>query len=147
MTRIFSNFSAASVPIDRNNPPPAKVYAPAMHVTLYRSASLSLALAAMLLRAVLPDGWMPSAQVGGAFFTICSVERGHHDGKTSPTEGHVHAPCAFAAASSLAPPALAPLVFGASSLGVRVAQEVTVKPLAAAAPRCANTPRAPPLFA
>jgi len=118
-----------------------------MHVALYRSASLSLALAAMLLRAVLPDGWMPSVQVGGAFFTICSVERGHHDGKTLPTEGHVHAPCAFAAVSSLAPPIFVSIAFGAWTPGFAITTDLTDRKVAVTAAHRANAPRAPPLFA
>jgi len=62
-----------------------------------------LALAALILRALLPAGWMPDAQSG---LTICSVYTlgtihhdgapGHSDGKTSQEE------CPFAAAPHFA---------------------------------------------
>ena len=62
-----------------------------------------LALAALILRALLPTGWMPDAQSG---LTICSVNTlgvihhddapGHSDGKTSQEE------CPFAAAPHFA---------------------------------------------
>jgi hypothetical protein len=62
-----------------------------------------LALAALILRALLPTGWMPDAQSG---LIICSVDTlgvihhdgapGHSDGKASQQE------CPFAAAPHLA---------------------------------------------
>ena len=68
----FADFCACLQRIDRNNRASNKVYRSAMHIALYRSAALSLALAAMLLRALLSDGWMPSANAAGTLFTICS---------------------------------------------------------------------------
>jgi len=136
--------SAADAPIDRNNPTSVKVYAPVMHVALYRSAALGLALAAMLLRAFLPDGWMPSDHAGGTFFTICSVEPGHRDGKTPQNE---HAPCAFAAASTLAPPALSNLAFGVSTAPWRVAPDFAARRLGSVARHRPNAARAPPPYA
>jgi hypothetical protein len=118
-----------------------------MPAALYRSAALGLALAAMLLRTLLPDGWMPSDQAGGAFFTICTVERSHHDRKAPQSDEHSHAPCAFAAAATLAPPEVVRLVFGASTPRWRVASAFTVEQPASAAPRRPNSARAPPAFA
>jgi hypothetical protein len=114
-----------------------------MHIALYRSAAFSLALAAMLLRAFVPNGWMPSDHAGG--FTICSVER--HDGKKPQSQEHTHAPCAFAAASTLAPPTFASFAFGASTPGFTVAADFTDKPVAASTPHRPNAARAPPPFA
>ena len=114
-----------------------------MHIALYRSAALSLALAAMLLRALVPSGWMPSDHVGG--LTICSVER--HDGKKPQSEERTHTPCAFAAASTLAPPSIASFAFGASTYGYSVAVDFADKQIAAAAPYRPNAARAPPSFA
>jgi hypothetical protein len=114
-----------------------------MHVALYRSAAFSLALAAMLLRAFVPNGWMPSDHVGG--LTICSVER--HDGKKPQGQEHTHAPCAFAVASTLAPPTFVSLAFGASTPGNGVAADFAYKQAAAAAPYRPNPARAPPVFA
>lgn len=114
-----------------------------MHIAPYRSAAFSLALSAMLLRALVPNGWMPSDHVGG--LTICSVER--HDGKKPQSQEHTHAPCAFAAASTLAPPAFASLAFGISTPGYSVAADFADKQIAAAAPYRPNAARAPPDFA
>jgi hypothetical protein len=73
----------------------------------YRSFAVSLALAAMMLRALLPDGWMPGASASP--LTICSIDVSHHEGKAPAERERTHAPCAFAAAAPLAPPALAAL--------------------------------------
>jgi hypothetical protein len=65
-------------------------------------AARHLAIIALLVRAMLPAGWMPDAQNG---LTICSVATLgviHHDGQ-SPGDGKVqHEECAFAAAAPLA---------------------------------------------
>jgi hypothetical protein len=114
-----------------------------MHIALYRSAAFSLALSAMLLRALVPNGWMPSDHVGG--LTICSIER--HDGKKPQSQEKTHAPCAFAAASTLAPPTFANLAFGASTHGHSVAADFANRRVAAAAPYRPNSARAPPIFA
>jgi len=61
-----------------------------------------LALAALILRALLPAGWMPDAQGG---LTICSATLGviHHDGAPGHSDGkHAQEECPFAAAPQLA---------------------------------------------
>jgi hypothetical protein len=112
-----------------------------------RSAAVALALAAMLLRALLPDGWMPSGHAGGAFFTICSVATVHHESGKQPEQEHRHAPCAFAAASPLAPPAFASFAFGASTPSFSIAANFAGAQPAAAGPYRPNAARAPPSFA
>ena len=93
-----------------------------MRIALHRSAALGLALAAMLLRALLPDGWMPSASV--TLLTICSIEpASRRDAKSPQGEGHMRVPCAFAAASTLAPPTPVTLAFGVSPTDWRVETE------------------------
>lgn len=74
------------------------------------SAAIHLAIVAMLLRALLPAGWMPNPG-GGAPFTICTVDgTGHHtDGNPSGKPGpqgdrHAHDECPFAAAPHIAAP-------------------------------------------
>ena len=67
-------------------------------------AGLHLALAAMILRALLPAGWMPS-QTAGIHLTICTAETGKQSAPALP--GHPlkhgeHQLCPFAAASHLA---------------------------------------------
>lgn len=83
-----------------------------MHSSLHRSLALSLALCAMLLRGLLPAGWMPnlSADAASSPFIICSVDGAHGGGKapSDSTGERTHAPCAFAAVAHLAPPAFAP---------------------------------------
>ena len=111
-----------------------------MHIALYRSAAFSLALAAMLLRAFVPNGWMPSDHVGG--FTICSVERGHHSGKPTQGEERTHTPCAFTTASTLAPPTFASFAFGASTPGFSVATDFADKRVAASTPHRPSAARA-----
>jgi len=62
-----------------------------------------IALAALILRALLPAGWMPDAQAG---LTICSINTLgiiHHDGAPGHSDGKTsHEECAFAAAPHLA---------------------------------------------
>lgn len=80
-----------------------------------RLAGLHIALAAMLLRALLPDGWMPAPPTHDANaqwipFVICTGHglvhldgapgSAHHDDDQS----HRFAPCPFAAAAHLAAP-------------------------------------------
>src|ERR1700760_2250340 len=79
-----------------------------MNLSPSRQIAVSLALCAMLLRALLPDGWMPAAAGTGAFFEICSVDGTHTGGSKAPTkqDQQQHAPCAFAAVGHLSPPAL-----------------------------------------
>ena len=82
-----------------------------MHPPFHRSLALSLALCAMVLRALLPAGWMPNPlpAAGAPAFIICSVDGVHGGGKTDdPAQERTHAPCAFAVAAHLAPPAIAP---------------------------------------
>ncbi len=59
-----------------------------------------LALIAIIVRALLPAGWMPDAQAG---LTICSLGVIHHDGAPDKDSGHAqHDECPFAAAPHLA---------------------------------------------
>lgn len=112
-----------------------------------RSAAVALALAAMLLRALLPDGWMPGGQA--APFTICSVKVLHHEsGKPSqPEQEHRHAPCAFAAAAPLAPPAITSLAFGTSTTSDTLAPARAEGPAPSASAHRPNAARAPPASA
>jgi hypothetical protein len=114
-----------------------------------RSLAVSLALCAMLLRALLPDGWMPAASAAdGVPFVICSVDGSHHDGKApgEPQQQRTHAPCAFAAAAPLAPPCA-----GAAPRRTADATHLSHRPagtvVAIAAPFRPNAARAPPAHA
>ncbi|MEI9991247.1 MAG: hypothetical protein WDM86_14525 [Rhizomicrobium sp.] len=117
-----------------------------MRLPFSRSAAISLALCAMVLRALLPDGWMPAA--AGAPFVICSVDGVHDGGKQpgDPAREHSHAPCAFAAAAPLAPPQVAGFAAPAVSAIPSVAFAGRAGPLQARAFHRPNAPRAPPFF-
>jgi hypothetical protein len=73
-----------------------------MNLHAARSLALSLALCAMALRALLPDGWMPAANAAVPL-VICSIDGTHHS-KAPGEPARSHAPCAFAAAAPLSPP-------------------------------------------
>lgn len=76
-----------------------------------RISAWYLALVAILLRAALPDGWMPVADAaGGTSIVICT---GHgplaapiHSRKQAPLPGRSSDVCPFAAAAHFSPPAL-----------------------------------------
>jgi len=71
-------------------------------------AACHLAIIALLVRAMLPAGWMPDAQAG---LTICSVTTLgviHHDGQGQTDGKAQHEECAFAAAAHLAAAPAAP---------------------------------------
>jgi len=73
----------------------------------YRAAC-HLAIIVLLVRAMLPAGWMPDAQAG---LTICSVTTLgviHHDGQGQTDGKAQHEECAFAAAAHLAAAPAAP---------------------------------------
>jgi hypothetical protein len=115
-----------------------------------RSLAVSLALCAMLLRALLPDGWMPAASAAdGVPFVICSVDGSHHDGKApgEPQQQRTHAPCAFAAAAPLAPPCAASAAPRSVADGTHLSPIPADAAAAVAAPFRPNAARAPPAHA
>jgi hypothetical protein len=77
----------------------------------FRSLAVTLALSAMLLRAVVPAGWMPNTAASDASpFTICSIDGAHHapthqDPARGSQDEHGFT-CPFAAIAHLAPPQL-----------------------------------------
>lgn len=130
-----------------------------------RKAALSLAVAAMVFRALLPLGWMPNPEGFGESALIpCDVAMSdadmammmpgmdmssmHHgagdDGK-APASGHHHQECPYAAASHGGTPAIDSAPF-APWLAVRLVQppskEAAVLVVARYQP---HSPRAPPL--
>ena len=122
---------------------------------IFRQAALHLALAAMMLRALLPVGWMPNpAGLGQSSFVICTADgwgwRTDHreHGQSTPNDGrHSHEECPFAAAPHFAPPAAfaqvgLPSVFWWYSNSVNFS--VVAPYCSACQPR---SPRAPPHFA
>ena len=75
-----------------------------------RSAAVQIALLAMLLRAVLPAGWMPAAvtSANASPFVICTMDGPLHSAPTKPSHDHDRAtsPCVFASAAPLSSPDL-----------------------------------------
>lgn len=133
-----------------------KAYAtPIRHaaMTRVRLAAIHLAIVAMLLRALLPAGWMPDP-AGTATFTICTMDAtGHHAeqdpaGKPAPDDGrHSHEECPCAAAPHVAAPVLAAQLPAPSTASHRVdfpEFAITSGPIVAYEP---HSPRAPPHFA
>jgi hypothetical protein len=123
--------------------------------TVLKTAALTVALAAMVLRAALPMGWMPSAAAGaplmlcpGAGPTMAAMPAmPGMDMPKAPAPDQAHgkqAPCAFdmvgpLSAPASAPPAALPV---AVSYFVAFADRQEAPPLA---PRFRpNAPRAPP---
>ncbi|MBV8799175.1 MAG: hypothetical protein JO208_05125 [Alphaproteobacteria bacterium] len=118
----------------------------------YRCAAFTLALVAMLLRGLLPAGWMPNtggaqhsglmpcpgmgAMRGMAMPAVPPAKHGH-----APT--HDSTPCPFAAAAHFVPPAALPsLVPQTTEIGLAVAP-FSERP-AFAARDWDHAPRAPP---
>jgi hypothetical protein len=111
-----------------------------------RTLALSLALCAMLLRGLMPVGWMPSAEA--APFVICSIDGTHSGGKapSDPAHERSHAPCAFAAAAHLAPPVLGMAGLAAPALVHRLVFTATKFAVARQSLYRPNVARAPPAF-
>jgi len=115
-----------------------------MCLPFHRCAAISLALCAMVLRALLPDGWMPAA--AATPFTICSVDGVHGGGKAPADPARSHAPCAFAAAAHLAPPQVAPSAAPVLSAAWPIRFSRRSEPVRQRADHRSNPPRAPPVF-
>jgi hypothetical protein len=103
-----------------------------------------LLLAALLLRALVPLGWMPG-QLGQAAFIICAADGGITHGDPGKDQDRQHQqPCAFAAAHVMAPPqthaGAAPLLRNAA-----IESAVLSAALQVAAVFAPQAPRAPPV--
>lgn len=125
-----------------------------MNSPAIRSAATSLALIAMLLRALLPAGWMPATT--GAHHTtlvICTmngpkrVSLPDEPTKKQPShEDRENGPCPFgAAATAFAPPAPVALVLPCA-VNEPSEQPVAIACFHAAPPSGALGPRSPPFL-
>lgn len=105
-----------------------------------------LAIIALLLRAMLPAGWMPDAQAGLVICSLDTLGTVHHDGDGKAPAQAAHEECAFAAAAPLAPAPDAPLLvlpaFHAFAAAVDRGLAASI-----AARFTPQSPRAPPLNA
>ena len=106
-----------------------------------------LALIALVMRAMLPAGWMPSAQAG---LMPCSVNVTlgviHHDGTPSQDSHNAHQECPFAAAPQLASTPDAPHLILPAFHAFAAASDRVYASLVAAR-FTPQSPRAPPLNA
>ena len=119
-----------------------------------RHAGLRLALAAMLLRALVPDGWMPNTtSTPGTLFAICTVDgpvtlggAQNSSGKHAPGDTRHIDVCPFAAAPHAA--VFAAVVAPALPSQNLLADLSAPEPAAAvpARPYALQSPRAPPVF-
>jgi len=109
-----------------------------------------LALAALILRALLPAGWMPDAQAGLVICATGTLGVIHHDGAPGDSSRHTdgkvtHEECPFAAAAQMAAapdaPQLALPAFHAFTASIDRAYASAVS-----ARFTPQSPRAPPHF-
>ena len=107
-----------------------------------------LLLAALLLRALAPIGWMPgTAQLGQAAWIICTADgQIQHGAPGKDDDAHQHQPCAFAAAHVMASSAAQALPAPLLHVGII---DRTIAPASAqsAARFAPQSPRAPPVSA
>ena len=120
-----------------------------------RIAGFSLALVAMLLRALLPDGWMPSTSSDGAPLMACpGADMMNMPGMDMPMPKQPAAPsqhhpdiCPFASAMHVA--AFAPQIALSFPSEISFAPLLHIRTVAirTAQRREPQSPRAPPVFA
>ena len=90
-------------------------------MTSFRRAAVCLALVAMMLRGLMPAGWMPNPDgAGTSLFVICDMDQadmskmdmskmdmsaiGHDPAHKPSSDSHQHEACPFAAAPHVATP-------------------------------------------
>jgi hypothetical protein len=97
-------------------------------------------LAALLLRALVPLGWMPGTPVlGQAAWIICTADGGITHGDPGKEQDRHQQPCAFAAAHLMAPP----VALAAAAPPLRTAARESAAVPAAISVTAAFTPQAP----
>jgi hypothetical protein len=121
-----------------------------------RLAGLQLALVAMLVRALLPAGWMPDTGANGpAPLVICTVngpilvappgEASKH--KPVHDDGHQNDICPFAASIHVATPAPSVAVAPSTIVALIAAPALLEQSVSHVARHSPQSPRAPPSFA
>lgn len=119
-------------------------------ISLSRSLALSLAMLAMVLRGLLPDGWMPDTD-GSGRIVICTghgpvrASPAHNRGHTLPNRGDKV--CPFAAAAHHSPPLAFAAATQPTATGLRAARDPTDERLPARRLDAGHLPRAPPSLA
>jgi hypothetical protein len=115
-----------------------------------RHAFIHLALAALILRAFMPTGWMPNTQTPGeSLFVICTMDGPvqSSDGKALPgkDDPRAHETCPFAAAAASIAPPVDFIRIAAPLLSETAAPRIVVAALPARAPPFSHaSSRAPP---
>jgi hypothetical protein len=116
-------------------------------------AGVQIALVAMLLRALLPVGWMPdTADNSGSLFVICTVNGPVHavhvpDGRTGKhgqDNGRQNDVCPFAASVHLATPTTVAIVAPSTRIALFTFVPSPVRAARSAARYAPQSPRAPP---
>jgi len=115
-----------------------------------RRFAVHIALIAMILRALLPAGWMPGTPADGPGLVICTMDgglsaaSGHGQDHKNPDDGQHHAICPFAAAAHLAQASdsattVASLISSGRAISFDPDDAVLHRP-----PHTSQAPRAPP---
>ena len=120
-----------------------------------RTVFASLALAAMMLRALVPDGWMPSADgaAHGVSISICTMHGPVRvvlgpDGKPQkPDQNRGHDICPFAAAPHFAAAAASPALAPPLAISFVPVHDTAFRAPARPAVYTPQSPRAPPRLA
>ncbi len=114
-------------------------------------AGMQIALAAMLLRALLPAGWMPNPDGGTAApFVVCTINgpvhiaADSHPGKPARDDGRQNDICPFAASVHLATPPSAATLVPSVSVAELVPEFIAPAAVAIGARHTPQSPRAPP---
>jgi hypothetical protein len=114
-----------------------------------RASAWFLALVAIMLRAALPDGWMPVADgASGTRLVICTghgpLTDRNHSREQTPISGHETGICPFAAAMHVSSPAFFALFFAPTLSAHETGPAAYRRTAFAAQPYGNHTPRAPP---
>jgi hypothetical protein len=120
-------------------------------MTRCRLAAIHFAIVAMLLRALVPAGWMPDP-AGAAAFTICALDgSGHHSeapAKPGQEDGrHIHDECPCATAPHVTAPVLAAHFFAPELTGRSIANLDHAEIPGQIPDYQPHSPRAPPRIA
>jgi Protein of unknown function (DUF2946) len=116
-----------------------------------RLTAFHVAFAAMMLRAMMPAGWMPNQNdAGGSPLVICSVNGPVHivvgpDGQPLKQTPHQHEACPFAAAAHLAQTTTVATVALPSQASQPAYLAAHMAVAAGAARHSSQSPRAPPI--
>jgi len=114
-----------------------------------KAAFRHILLAALLLRAFVPLGWMPgTTQLGEAAFIICAADGTLQHGTPGKSDdAKPHQPCAFAAAAPLFDMPEAAAIAPPSAAALVIASVIAPTAPVPDAARTPQAPGAPPLFA